>query len=605
MFNLKKVFSFLKEELALSKDDLILIIFSFVVGVLLYILTNLIFYPVMTVSAMETGNVEETEEGYYYFVNIAGRRVDYYDKYFTYKAKAGGYLEIQLAGLYEENDAGYHSVTLYGIKNGQIFTISKNSSIPILSYELLEDTGHADAANFFKVGDNLYPAIICGEWKSFSKNEIGCYQNIITNIPYFGELTQVETYLKNGDTSGNLNEYDEIDGAEEDASFAFTGFTATSEGRGGNIDVKWTGTTHDGKSDSYEKMEYYVSAIYSTGHGGGGGGRDEEGNHETTTGGKHTDPNILNGNISEKGFKKLYSSFEPPGGTYYLHSLKVLPTYTIVSGDSDKSFFGKIVKGKPCYIYFDNDGNITDVVEENEDNILNKEFYLLGVSSKKIIGGLLGHNISWTGTTRDSIISTLSIDDTLVDVFCSFTDYKGTKVFIDYHEIYPSFWDNGKPLRLRYKIDDVSHGFQFSVDAAKDYASMQNLVFTGDVYLTPSYTISDSIVRGLTTIVDVFNNEIRYIDDFDPKDPDTPETPVNPDSPDNPNKPLPDMPNLDDDFNIIDIFTYFLNVLNWLKNSIGQLPDLLSYLFPMLPSEFGYLITLGFLVSIFCRILGR
>ena len=562
----------------------------------------MLFCPVLSVSAMETGSVEETEEGYYYFVNIAGRRVNYYDKYFTYKAKAGGYLEIQLAGLYEENDAGYHSVTLYGIKNGEIFTISKNGSIPILSYELLEDTGNEDAANFFKVGDNLYPAILSGEWKAFSKNEIGCYQNIITNIPYFGELMQVEAYLKNGDTSGNLNDYDEIDGAEEDASFAFTGFTATSEGRGGNIDVKWTGTTHDNKSTDYESMEYHVSATYTTGegdtgHGGGGGSRDEEDNYETITGGKQTESNVLSGDISEKGFKKLYSFFKPPSGTYHLYSLKVLPTYTVD---------GKSYKGKPCYIYFDSNGNITsfknEIHETTPEVFDDPTFELRNVSVKNgptaMLTGKLWHKISWSGTTRDNVLKNVSPDKTYISVFFYGSSEDGSRKLYYYEDVY-TYRD---ALRINEKAVSLGNSFEFGTEQAINACEADGLTFTGEVWLTPYYTVDNCIYKGKVTVVDVLNGKVGSIDPSDPDAPDEPVYPDDPDKPDLPDTPAIDIPSID---SILDVIPFFLSILKSFISGVGQVPSLFAYLFPFLPSDIIYLIGWGFVATFVLRVLGR
>lgn len=562
----------------------------------------LLSLPVLSVSAAAP---EKTDEGYYYFVNLSGRRADYFEHYFTYNATAGGYSDNLLAALYDTTTFEYGTLNLYSITDGKVSLISRNASIPVLSYEVLADTGHADSDNFFKVGNNLYPSIIKGEWHGFGEKKLSSYQDITTNIPYFSTEEQVIHYLETGDLTGNQNPYDPMDDLEEDSTYALTGFSATSEGKTGNIEAKWTGTTHDKNSSDYESMEYHVSATYTTGegdtgHGGGGGSRDEEGNQETITGGKQTEANILSGDISEKGFKKLYSFFKPPSGTYHLYSLKVLPTYTVD---------GKTVKGKPSYIYFDSDGNITKVVNEIHETqpelFDDSTFELKDVSVKNgptaMLTGKLWHKISWSGTTKDNVLKNVSPDKTYISVFFYGSSEDGSRKLYDYEDVY-TYLGTLRIFEVANNVNGYGNSFEFATEQAINACEADGLTFTGEVWLTPYYTVDNCIYKGKVTVVDVLNGKVGSIDPSDPEAPDKPVYPDDPDKPDNPDSPVINIPSID---SISDVIPFFLSILKSFISGVGQVPSLLAYLFPFLPSEIVYLLTFGFVASVILRVLGR
>lgn len=575
----------------------------------------LLSLPVLSVSAAAP---EKNDEGYYYFVNLSGRRADYYEHYFTYNATAGGYSDNLLAALYDTTTYEYCILNLYSITDGEVSLISRNASIPVLSYEVLADTGHADSDNFFKVGNNLYPSIIKGEWHDFGEKKLSSYQDITTNIPYFSTEEQVIHYLETGDLTGNQNPYDPMDDLELDTTYKFIGFSATSEGKNGSIKVKWSGTSHDKMAGNYTKMEYYVSATYTTGegdtgHGGGGGSRDVDstehggggssrGDDEDISSEVYTESNIFSGNISEKGFSKLYNFFRPPDSTYYLHSLKITPTYTIGYGSSEKT-----KRGWPYSIYFDTDGNLTTGDGEHGGGGGSKDAYdfdfeLSGLQVSRLSGLLVvdktSRQIYWSSTTKDSFIKELGYSNTGVNVYCIGVNSENNTIEkIPYENIDKYFLT---PY-VHQNFLTTSNSFDVSGKEIETYIEGLGLKFNGLLYLEPYYVEGITEFSGKISVINIYTGDTSAIDPGDSDNPpDTPDLPDEPDLPDD-----PDLPDIDNIESPLDIFPYFLKLIKGFFVDIGQIPVFLSYLFSFLPRNVMHILEASLICALILRILGR
>jgi len=555
---------------------------------------------VMPVSAAETSD-GKGEKAYHYFINGNGTRYNYYGQYFTYEVRAEVETSSLLAAYWDPNSAayGYDVYNIVSLKDGKAVQVSSSNAPEVTSYGVIENTGVSDAESYFTVGKK-FTVFSIGSWPYSSGSKYINTSVVATNIPYFMDIEAATRYLETGDLTGNQNPYDPINDLEEDSTYAFTGFSATSEGKEGNIEVKWTGTTHDKMAENYTKMEYYVSAYYSLRSAGSIGSNSET----------KTQTNIISGNIVEKGFKRLYDFFEMSDTVYYLSSLKVLPTYTLDI---------KTIRGKPCYIYFDVNGDITDIDTGHggggsSDGDFDNTFYLNDVAvTKDLFSYLLKdykYFISWHGTSKDDVISCLSPDDTNVLVYCIGEDDMGRKKKYDYFpfDTYLSELHISQTFGLSVNLYNE---FEFNLDGVNGNINSNGYSFKGDVYLIPQYKTSGrTIVRGCITCVNIFTGEVKQFIEKDPFD----DTPVDDDD-DNivvtPPKDTNDddggennngLPDLD---NISDIPNYFLGVLKNFFGLVGAVPNLLSTVFPFLPKPVIDVLSMSLLLSVLLRVLGR
>lgn len=176
----------------------------------------------------------------------------------------------------------------------------------------------------------------------------------------------------------------DVSAMEEDATFAFTGFTAGSTGKTGHIKANWTGTTHDDKIETYKEAKYTVHAGYAW----------ENPIADAATPVAKVESNIFGGDIADKGFLKTYNLLKPENENQYLRYLKVIPYYTIGEG-----LFGQSYKGLPCTIWLNSDGSIEKVVNDNYPSTYDSD-----IPTPKIVMTGNGYEFGFDNSTDDYYI---------------------------------------------------------------------------------------------------------------------------------------------------------------------------------------------------------
>lgn len=418
------------------------------------------------------------------------------------------------------------------------------------------------------------------------------YAVISTNIPVYisDNSSQIEfieamrAFYASGVFDGIINSPDYENISTDDDTFKLTGFNADN-----TITASWTGTTHDDKSEEYAEMFVELTAGYAY----------VDAPEQVVA----TEPYVGEYDIADKTFTKLCSELEVTDETLFLRCLKVTPYYKYESG-----FLSTPYKGVPCYVYLNADGSI-DSVDTGEDNYVVEDttFYLKNVTATYTGGSyLFGESqkqIYWSGTSKDSLLSSVPPEDTLVVVcFVGYDENLNTKIF-SYEELCE--YELGMTLndiRIKQGWYTTSNSFTFYTDTAFEMLEGQGYTFDGEVLLYPFYTLDGVLYEGRCSVVNVVNGEIKeVITDGDGNQEEVIIKPPETDSDGN-------VSNGGNDYTIDDIGdapTYMLNILGAFMGLIGAVPNLLGAIFPFLPVEIRYLISAGLVVAIIMRVIGR
>lgn len=545
----------------------------------------MLFGSVLTVSAAETSDSSEPET-YHYYYNENAKRYNMYEKYFVYEMSSELDSDRLIAGIYFEDR---NSISLIILNDaGVAYSVDELHRPVVKTYEVLEDTGINGADSYYSIGQRVYAININREWNEYTTHSGISYMRMSTNIPYFSTEDEAVNYLKTGDLTGNLNDLTDTDKMEEDSSFAFTGFTADSTGKTGYIKANWTGTTHDDKIDTYKEAKYTVHAGYAF--------TAQPGQIATI------DSNCFDGDIADKGFLQTYNSLKASDDTLFLRYLKVVPYYTIGDG-----LFGQSYKGKPCTIWLNEDGSIENIDIEDNNGGGGSSLYEYDYDFKlcnfkfgwsSFLFDKTAKLIHWSGSTKDNLIKFNGYKNSFVDVSVLGVDSSGATKEFDFFDIDKYL----EEINVHQNSLTTSNSFNVSGKKFNEYMIDYDCQFEGFLKLTPCYKVKDKVYIGTTSLVNIYTGEVSEIT----KDEDNDDiiTPVVPPS-DNPDKPVEDIPGIGDIDDITDIVPFFINLIKAFIGGIGEIPQFLNYVFPFLPVEICYMLSLGMIICVVLRVIGR
>ena len=533
---------------------------------------TMLFGNMLTVSAVEQaddyyyGDATLDEEGYCNYV------IETYTGCYSSK---GIYESITLRSKEPllfivsngENDYGkyrqYLFRTRYKESAGSTITANNTTDYEIISYKRGTGTDISEI-----------------ELSDYSGSSISSFQVyyeldnafLTTNIPLFDDEESAISYMTTGDDSVVINKKPV---PENDETFQFVDFDINEY-----VSATWFGTTFDEQSSNFDSMYYEVVTGYAL---------------EGTTLVSSFEKIVTNGNLSSGSWSKKQTYLAPEDDTMYLRVITFTPVYEVG---------GSTCRGKVESLLFDELGNIDYVANEELTVIEDSDFHLNGVSIEYSTLGLVdGHirdYISWTGTSRDNMISQVPLDKTYADVLvlCYSSTYKPT--YIDIYELDPE-WQGGEPLRLRKSSTDSSQAFYINVDTLDASATALGLTFSGKVYITPYffYEPDNAIYQGAVTILNLFD---ASIEDSGSGDEDIESGNASP-SPSS--SPSIDLPEEDGELSVDNAMSTLWDLLKSLFSQMGQFPQLMYNFFPFLPEEFYLILGLVLIVVILMRILGR
>ena len=465
-------------------------------------------------------------------------------------------------------------------------SIGEDSS-SIIQYNIDKDGNETVASeNVFSILNALwlYAEVVDFDgWRQFDTLD-----TLVTNIPMFDTEESAKNYFVNGDRSGIIN--DSYDNMVSDDSFGLKGFQADN-----TITATWTGTTHDDVIDTYNKAKVGIRPGYA---------------YKSAPGQIAVRSTVLQEyDIADKTFTKLYEELKPSDDTLFLRYLEVIPNY-------QKTALSTMYVGKSCWIWFNADGTVEKVVNDFErsgggssDSEYNSDFYLIKVKgfADSISEWLKDpiYYIEWKGTSLDEelLADYVEPDDTSVSVYCIGVSDSGVKKQYDYLALDP-FIDELTIWSKFGMVTNTFNQFEINLDVIEATMLQDGLTFEGEFYLVPQYKKdSRQYIRGCTTSVNIFTGEVNNIVE-EPGEDDV-IVPVTPPDDDDDDDDDPDDSGLPDIGGIGDIPTFMINLIKSFFGFVGYVPNLLGVIFPFLPTEINYLLSLGLVVSVVLRIVGR
>ena len=401
-----------------------------------------------------------------------------------------------------------------------------------------------------------------------------------TNVPMFDSQEDAEKYYKTGDPSWMLNDY--YDNMKTDETFGLTGFTADN-----TITASWTGTSHDDVIDTYNQADVGIRPGYA---------------YKSAPGQIAVRGMVIEEyEIANKTFTKLYDELTHSDDTLFLRYLEVIPTY-------QKESLGDVYKGKSCWIWFNADGSIEKVENDFADgehggggrsSARDYDFELVDVYCNTMPFNADARFVCWDETTKDDLIRNYGYKNTYVEIFCEGISSDDVIQKFDCTDLMHTI--TGKAVIYVHR-DSSLNGLDFTV-AISDLSafiieSNSSFDFDGLIYITPHYIRGNVDYIGNSTMINLYTNEVTIVEDPDDPNPDDPEEPETEEDD-------PELPEIGDVEDITDVFPYFINLIKIIINSIGCIPKFFGVIFPFLPVEIRYVLSIGFVLALILRLIGR
>lgn len=230
-------------------------------------------------------------------------------------------------------------------------------------------------------------------------------------------------------------------------------------------------------------------------------------------------------------------------------------------------------KGNSTVVNFDENGNASSSFDTGDDGTVHlDDFKLTGVVWNKPV--VKNGTITWTGTTPNSDLLFVPDSDTLVTA------------------TYPRYDADLNTSYETWSTTTIGKGsMKVNVDYLIDYYKNSELVWNGEMWLTPCYKKGGVLYVGDPVIINCLKGTVSDI--VVDKDSGKAEQVDKTDQ------------NKSDADSILNVGNQFYSIINGLIGSLQQLPALLTAIFGFLPSSIINLLYASFAVIIICRILGR
>lgn len=439
--------------------------------------------------------------------------------------------------------------------------------------------------NSTNIKTNLYNGIYEKEYDSGTVTYRVTEWN--TNVPMFDSQEDAEKYYKTGDPSWMLNDY--YDNMETDETFGLTGFTADN-----TITASWTGTTHDDVIDTYAQAKVGIRPGYA---------------YKSAPGQIAVRCSVLEEyEISDKTFTKLYDDLTHKDDSLFLRYLEVIPNY-------QKESLGAMYVGKSCFVWLNADGSVEKIENELHDGEhggggssrkRDYDFELLDVYCGTMPFNSDKRLVSWEESSKDDLIRNLGYENTYVSIFCEGVSSDGTTQKFDCTDSMMTI--TGKsPIRVHSSSYLMGDDFTVAITDLSSFIIENDSLydFDGIIYIIPHYIRADVDYVGNTTMINLYTNDVSIVDDEDSDDEEDESGDDDEEEDDDSGSNPIDTPDIGDITDITDIFPYFLNLIKILINSIGVVPKFFSTIFPFLPLEIRYILSIGLVLALILRLIGR
>jgi len=426
---------------------------------------------------------------------------------------------------------------------------------------------------------SYYDSYLQGYYTRFNQGSLSILKDMYINFDINWFNPSQSDYSKIGKSIQPILEdsMNDINNCEVDNEFVLKGFQPDADGN--TISATWTGASKD--LSLFEETNVYFQI--------GTGIRGES--YITCSMESDTLFDIIP--ISDFNFNFALSYLEKQHiySEHYVSCLRVIPTYKVN---------GKLVRGNYIDIFLNEDGFISSMDKDGYVDIVDlDDFYFYDVNISKPLEtnlGIANFDISWSGTSYDSVIAERDENGLAIENFVDVTligltvkngvgDYKAF-LLSDYTD---------SLILVRNQNTYNGNTFTINLEECVKICESEGYTFTGDVYLVPSYRKNDTIYRGLTKIVSLTHETVT--------DPNTP--PSDGGGNGGGDIDLPPIPDVGDIGSVGNVFDYMISLFKSFMSGVGQVPSLLSSLVPFIPSQIIGLLCLGLLVAIILRLLGR